>query len=85
MSSFLKWLSGRSGIHEVGILVGILRKLQHWNFSSIIFEYRSFAGPNARFNEEQFIELFDETQVVLPTTLPIWFTEQQELWQSQPK
>jgi tyrosine-protein phosphatase SIW14 len=74
----------RSGIHEVGILVGILRKLQHWNFSSIIFEYRSFAGPNARFNEEQFIEVFDETDLVLPSPLPTWWTEQQELWRAQP-
>src|SRR5579859_2031133 len=76
-------VTSTSGIHEVGILVGILRKLQHWNFSSIIFEYRSFAGPNARFNEEQFIEVFDETQLVLPSTLPTWWIEQQELWQSQ--
>lgn len=75
----------RSGIHEVGILFGILRKLQHWSFSSIIFEYRSFAGPNARFNEEQFIELFDETNLVLPSTLPTWWTEQEELWKSSSK
>ena len=73
-------VDGRSGIHEVGILFGILRKLQHWSFSSIIFEYRSFAGPNARFNEEQFIELFDETDLVLPSTLPTWWNEQQEFW-----
>jgi len=71
---------GRSGIHEVGILVGILRKLQHWSLSSIIFEYRSFAGPNARFNEEQFIELFNESELQLPHNLPTWWIEQQELW-----
>jgi hypothetical protein len=72
----------RSGMHEVGILTGILRKLQHWNLSSILFEYRSFAGPNARFNEEQFIELFDETALVLPSHLPTWWEEQQELWRT---
>jgi len=69
----------RSGIHEVGILVGILRKLQHWSFSSIVFEYRSFAGPNARFTEEQFIEVFDEKAIVLPSHLPTWWIEQEEL------
>jgi len=76
---------GRSGIHEVGILIGILRKLQHWSFSSIIFEYRSFAGANARFDEETFMELFDETSIVLPgkTNLPSWWTEQQELWEDE--
>ena len=69
----------RSGIHEVGILVGILRKLQHWSFSSIVFEYRSFAGPNARFTEEQFIEVFDEKAIVLPSNLPTWWIEQEHL------
>jgi protein tyrosine/serine phosphatase len=69
-------------MHEVGILTGILRKLQHWSLSSILFEYRSFAGPNARFNEEQFIELFDETALVLPSHLPTWWEEQQELWRT---
>jgi Tyrosine phosphatase family len=72
--------NGRSGIHEVGILFGILRKLQHWSFSSVIFEYRSFAGPNARFTEEQFIELFDEKNLVLPTNVPTWWTEQEEFF-----
>ena len=75
-------IDDRSGIHEVGILFGIFRKLQHWNFSSIVFEYRSFAGPNARFNEEQFIELFDEQDLILPTNLPTWWTEQQELYKT---
>jgi hypothetical protein len=63
----------------VGILVGILRKLQHWSFSSIVFEYRSFAGPNARFTEEQFIEVFDEKAIVLPSNLPTWWIEQEDL------
>ena len=73
-------LMNRSGIHEVGILVGILRKLQHWSFSSIVFEYRSFAGPNARFTEEQFIEVFDERSIILPTNLPSWWIEQKDLY-----
>lgn len=69
----------------MGILFGILRKLQHWTFSSIILEYRSFAGPNARFNEEQFIELFDEEDLVIPSNLPSWWIEQQELWRDTTK
>ena len=82
LSSFVSGVDEfRSGIHEVGILFGILRKLQHWTLSSILFEYRSFAGPNARFNEEQFIELFDETALVIPRALPTWWVEQQELWE----
>ncbi|KAJ3130251.1 hypothetical protein HK098_004298 [Nowakowskiella sp. JEL0407] len=48
-----------SGIHETGCLIGCLRKLQNWNFNSIIMEYRGFAGTKTRFAIEQFIELFD--------------------------
>ncbi|ORX56739.1 protein-tyrosine phosphatase [Hesseltinella vesiculosa] len=63
-----------SGIHETGTLVGCLRKLEGWNFSSIVTEYRSFAGTKARYVNEQFIELFDLDLVTLPRTLPLWFT-----------
>ncbi|KAI8910158.1 protein-tyrosine phosphatase, partial [Gorgonomyces haynaldii] len=62
-----------SGMHETGCLVGCLRKLQHWDFNSIVFEYRSFAGNKSRFVVEQFIELFDSDLVVLPKDLPSWF------------
>jgi Tyrosine phosphatase family len=73
----------RSGVREVGILMGILRKLQHWSFSSIIFEYRAFAGANARFNEEQFIELFDIQMVKIPERVPSWWIVQQEIFQTE--
>ncbi|EGF79271.1 hypothetical protein BATDEDRAFT_6727, partial [Batrachochytrium dendrobatidis JAM81] len=48
-----------SGVQETGALVGCLRKLQGWNFNSIVVEYRSFAGNKSRYVNEQFIELFD--------------------------
>ncbi|CAO3593813.1 unnamed protein product [Absidia cylindrospora] len=68
-----------SGIHETGTLVGCLRKLECWNFSSIVTEYRSFAGSKARYVNEQFIELFDLDLVTLPKDLPAWFLHQREM------
>ena len=64
-----------SGIHETGALLGCLRKCQGWNYNSIIFEYRSFAGNKSRYMIEQFIELFDVDLVVLPALLPNWFKQ----------
>ncbi|KAI8082021.1 tyrosine phosphatase family-domain-containing protein [Thamnidium elegans] len=68
-----------SGIHETGTLVGCLRKLEGWNFSSIVTEYRSYAGTKARYVNEQFIELFDLDLVTLPLQLPNWFIDQQKM------
>ncbi|KAI8370476.1 protein-tyrosine phosphatase [Radiomyces spectabilis] len=68
-----------SGIHETGTLVGCLRKLEGWNFSSIITEYRSYAGTKARYVNEQFIELFDLDLVTLPPNLPTWLIDQQRM------
>lgn len=45
------------GIFETGTLLGCLRKIQGWNLSSILFEYRSFAGSLARSANERFIEV----------------------------
>ena len=56
-----------------------MRKLQRWNFNSIITEYRSFAGARSRYNNEQFIELFDLDLVTLPPHLPTWFIEQRAM------
>ncbi|KAG5458414.1 MAG: tyrosine phosphatase family-domain-containing protein [Olpidium bornovanus] len=74
----------QAGIHETGTFVGCLRKLQGWNFSSIVGEvrmcldhytrkYRSYAGSKARYVNEQYIELFDVDLVTLPKMLPEWF------------
>lgn len=52
-------LISSSGTHQVGVLVGCLRRQQGWNLASILDEYRSFASPHARLNCEQFIELWD--------------------------
>ncbi|ORE21656.1 protein-tyrosine phosphatase [Rhizopus microsporus] len=68
-----------SGIHETGTLVGCLRKLEGWNFSSIVTEYRAYAGSKARYVNEQFIELFDLDLVTLPLHLPSWFIHQQKM------
>lgn len=51
------------GRHRTGTVVGCLRKLQKWNLSAILEEYRRFAGPKVRVMNEQFIELFDEELV----------------------
>ncbi len=47
-----------SGMQESGVLVGCLRRLQRWNFASILVEYRSFAGSRSRAAHERFIETF---------------------------
>jgi tyrosine-protein phosphatase OCA1 len=47
------------GRYRTGITVGCLRKLQGWNLSSILEEYRRFAGSKSRLDNEEFIELFD--------------------------
>jgi len=60
--------------------MGCLRRLQHWNFSSIIVEYRAYAGNKARYVNEQFIELFDIDWITLPESLPTWWIEQEEMW-----
>lgn len=70
-----------SGIHETGTFIGCLRKLQGWNFNSILVEYRFFAGSKSRFVNEQFIELFDLDLITLPaeSRLPAWFVEAREM------
>ncbi|GJJ75879.1 tyrosine-protein phosphatase OCA1 [Entomortierella parvispora] len=72
-----------SGIHEIGTFMGCLRRLQHWNFSSIIVEYRAYAGNKARYVNEQFIELFDIDWITLPESLPNWWIEQEEMWHEE--
>lgn len=62
-----------SGVHQVGVLVACLRRLQGWALNSTLMEYQSYAGGKARYGNEQFIELFDESLVTLPRVLPEWY------------
>lgn len=52
------------GKHRTGCLVGILRKLQKWSLSIIFDEYRRFAAPKERPMDQQFIELYNEKQII---------------------
>ncbi|GAA6028199.1 hypothetical protein JCM8097_006910 [Rhodosporidiobolus ruineniae] len=54
-----------AGRHRTGTCIGVLRKLQRWNLTSILEEYRRYAGPKVRVINEQFIELFDVDLCVL--------------------
>ncbi|CAG8620124.1 5986_t:CDS:2 [Dentiscutata heterogama] len=63
------------GKHRTGCLVGCLRKLQRWTHTSIFDEYRRFSSPKSRSMDQQFIELFDASQVwrlVDRNHLPKW-------------
>ena len=59
------------GKYRVGCLVGCIRRLQRWSHISILEEYSRFAGE--KMADEEFIEMFDLTQVKLdPTHSPAW-------------
>ncbi len=60
------------GRHRTGTVIGCLRKLQRWNLTSILEEYRRYAGTKVRLQNEQFIELFDTDLVRLPSNPPQW-------------
>lgn len=68
-----------SGSHQVGVIVGCLRRLQHWNLSSMLDEYRAFAAPSPRLDCEHFIEMFDTDLLALPPNPPRWFDHQQQM------
>jgi tyrosine-protein phosphatase OCA1 len=54
------------GRHKTGTIIGCFRKLQKWNLTSILFEYRRYAANKVRVENEQFIELFDTDLVKFP-------------------
>ena len=60
------------GRHHTGTVVGCLRKLQRWNLTSIVEEYRRYAGSKVRLLNEQFIEFFDTELVSTPSISPAW-------------
>lgn len=63
-------------------MLGCLRKIQGWTLSSILVEYRSFAGALARSTNERFIEMFDTDLVTLPPTefVPDWLLPPQQFF-----
>jgi len=68
-----------SGTHQVGVLVGCLRRQQGWNLAGILDEYRSFSAPSARLFCEQFIELWDTDQLTVPPRPPTWWMVEQQM------
>lgn len=52
------------GKHRTGCLVGALRRLQGWSLTIIFDEYRKFAAPKERSMDQQFIELYDQTDIL---------------------
>ena len=60
------------GRGRTGAVLGCLRKLQRWNLTSILGEYRRFAGDVVLPLNEQFIELFDVDLVNVPSDAPQW-------------
>lgn len=62
-----------TGIHLTGMIVGCLRRIQGWNFGSVIAEHRAMAASTVhgrsvkiKSSTEQFVELFDTDLVTLP-------------------
>ena len=60
------------GKHRTGCLIGCLRKVQNWAYSSIFDEYIRFSAPKARQMDQQFIELFRTERVNIRHALPRW-------------
>ncbi|QLL30405.1 hypothetical protein HG536_0A02220 [Torulaspora globosa] len=52
------------GKHRTGCLVGCIRKLQNWSLTMIFDEYRRFAFPKARALDQQFIEMYNDNEIV---------------------
>lgn len=61
------------GMHRTGVVFGCLRKTQRWALTSIVEEYRRYAGEKSRLQNEQFVELFDIDLVRIPSVPPTWF------------
>lgn len=52
------------GKHRTGCLIGCIRKLQNWSLTMIFDEYRRFAFPKARALDQQFIEMYDDEEII---------------------
>jgi tyrosine-protein phosphatase OCA6 len=68
------------GVHNTGMLIMLLRKLQCWNLSAVIAEFTRFVrGASITSGESQFVERFRGigNGIQLPAVLPPW------LWDGQ--
>ncbi|KAA8495939.1 putative tyrosine-protein phosphatase [Porphyridium purpureum] len=72
-------LCDASGMHQIGTVIGCLRRLQLWSLNAAVSEYRSYAGVKTRYQYEQFIELFDVDLITLPLHVPKWFKQYLEM------
>eukprot|EP01028_Stygiella_incarcerata_P001723 TRINITY_DN1317_c0_g1_i1.p1 TRINITY_DN1317_c0_g1~~TRINITY_DN1317_c0_g1_i1.p1 ORF type:complete len:167 (+),score=30.61 TRINITY_DN1317_c0_g1_i1:56-556(+) len=72
VSSYPAAVMCKLGRHRTGTLIGCLRKLQGWDLTSILQEYKRYAGSKYRLENEQFIELFDIDLVQIPRECPPW-------------
>lgn len=52
------------GKHRTGCLIGCIRKLQNWSLTMIFDEYRRFAFPKARALDQQFIEMYNDREII---------------------
>lgn len=52
------------GKHRTGCLIGCIRKLQNWSLTMIFDEYRRFAFPKARALDQQFIEMYNDKEII---------------------
>lgn len=46
-------------VDKTALVIGILRKIQKWNISSILNEYRLYSGKHSSYFAETFLELID--------------------------
>ncbi|KAM0061679.1 putative protein-tyrosine-phosphatase [Helianthus debilis subsp. tardiflorus] len=49
----------KQGKHRTGCVVGSLRKLQNWCLSSVLEEYKLYAGVKSRDTDLKFLETYD--------------------------
>lgn len=60
-------------LDRTGVVFGCFRKVQGWALTSLVEEYRRYAGNKAKVQNEQFVELFDIDLVRTPSNPPGWF------------
>ncbi|CAH8309863.1 unnamed protein product [Eruca vesicaria subsp. sativa] len=53
----------KAGKHRTGCLVGCLRKVQNWCWSSVLEEYQKYAGSKSRQRDTACIETFDTVRL----------------------